>query len=565
MIAISLRFLAGRYHATPWGRHVNEAAPEWPPSPWRLLRSLVATWKRKLPELRQDDVEPVLRALAAPPRFRLPPAAVAHTRHYMPWFKKGPDDKTLVFDTFVALPREAEVVALWPDVELDAKQRETLAVLLEHIGFFGRAEAWCEAQLLPNTEADQIRLDCFPLNESGLPEGCEIVRTLCADPDTAFDDDHVVRIETRSAGRGKNKITETVHYPLYDPNWNLCMETLLLHEKRWSDPPGSMWVPYVRRSDCFKMLQPGRARSGRQSKQPRMQVARFALDSTVLPLVTEALPIAELARRALMGIYGRVNAQPDGSKGRSATFSGKDASGDKRRDPHLHAFFLPADEDGDGRLDHLTVIAEEGFDRGELKALDRLTSLKSTERDASRHPLRTLLLGLGHLNAFDSGPSAASQVWISATPFVAPRHPKRNGLNRDDSRFWNQRTDEELKKLQKDGRRASKLVFVDPVGWLEMVLREELERLIARRPDLTDVAVNSVTIRPLLDAGVFRIGRRGLRPIQFKRYRQKHGDDGGQRVAGAFEIIFPKQIRGPICLGHSCHFGLGLFRPVLDA
>ena len=29
MIAISFRFLAGRYHATPWGRHVNDYARAW--------------------------------------------------------------------------------------------------------------------------------------------------------------------------------------------------------------------------------------------------------------------------------------------------------------------------------------------------------------------------------------------------------------------------------------------------------------------------------------------------------------------------------------------------------
>ena len=48
MLAIRFLFPAGRYHATPWGRHVNEADVEWPPSPWRLLRALIATWHRKL-------------------------------------------------------------------------------------------------------------------------------------------------------------------------------------------------------------------------------------------------------------------------------------------------------------------------------------------------------------------------------------------------------------------------------------------------------------------------------------------------------------------------------------
>ena len=50
-VIIKLKFPAGRYHATPWGRHVNEGVPEWPPSPWRLLRALVAVWKRTCPDL----------------------------------------------------------------------------------------------------------------------------------------------------------------------------------------------------------------------------------------------------------------------------------------------------------------------------------------------------------------------------------------------------------------------------------------------------------------------------------------------------------------------------------
>ena len=47
-LSIAVAFPAGRFHATPWGHHVNEGLPEWPPSPWRLLRALIATWKRKL-------------------------------------------------------------------------------------------------------------------------------------------------------------------------------------------------------------------------------------------------------------------------------------------------------------------------------------------------------------------------------------------------------------------------------------------------------------------------------------------------------------------------------------
>lgn len=148
MIGIRLSFPAGRYHATPWGRHVNEAAPEWPPSPWRLLRGLVAVWRRKCPELEAHTVMAVLTRLAAPPEFVLPPASTGHTRHYMPWFKKGPDDKTLVFDAFVALDKSTPVQIVWPLAELDGLQRTILATLLKNLGFLGRAEAWCLAKLL---------------------------------------------------------------------------------------------------------------------------------------------------------------------------------------------------------------------------------------------------------------------------------------------------------------------------------------------------------------------------------------------------------------------------------
>ncbi|MFH1303100.1 MAG: type I-U CRISPR-associated protein Csb2, partial [Planctomycetota bacterium] len=47
MIAIEMKFPTGKLHATPWGRHVNEGAVEWPPSPWRFLRALLAVWHHK--------------------------------------------------------------------------------------------------------------------------------------------------------------------------------------------------------------------------------------------------------------------------------------------------------------------------------------------------------------------------------------------------------------------------------------------------------------------------------------------------------------------------------------
>src|SRR5262245_49842034 len=97
-VAIGISFPGGRFHATPWGHHVNEGIPEWPPAPWRLLRALVAVWKRKLGSvLSQEQVQRVLQQLLPPPEFVLPPAALGHTRHYMPLKYPDQGDRTKVF------------------------------------------------------------------------------------------------------------------------------------------------------------------------------------------------------------------------------------------------------------------------------------------------------------------------------------------------------------------------------------------------------------------------------------------------------------------------------------
>src|SRR5829696_8518927 len=103
-VTIALRFCSGKFHVTPWGHHVNEGLPEWPPSPWRLLRALVAVWKRKLSGQPQHLVERILTALASqPPSFHLPSATLGHTRHYVPLGTADANKRAMVFDAFVVL------------------------------------------------------------------------------------------------------------------------------------------------------------------------------------------------------------------------------------------------------------------------------------------------------------------------------------------------------------------------------------------------------------------------------------------------------------------------------
>src|SRR5437763_1343989 len=147
-VSVALSFPGGRFHATPWGHHVNEALPEWPPSPWRFLRALVAVWKRQFPHLTREAVEAVLSELTRTrPAFYLPPATLGHTRHWMPLDSTDESKRTKVFDAFVALAHHAHVVFHWPDANPSDGAR-TLALLLSQLRYFRRAESWCAATAL---------------------------------------------------------------------------------------------------------------------------------------------------------------------------------------------------------------------------------------------------------------------------------------------------------------------------------------------------------------------------------------------------------------------------------
>jgi CRISPR-associated protein Csb2 len=502
-----------------------------------LLRGLVAVWKQKLDgSISEAAMRSLLEQLAEPPQFYLPPASPGHTRHYMPWFKKGPGDKTKVFDTFVALPKDATVIISWPHVNLTAEQRDILSRLVGLLGFLGRAESWCDATLVAEVANTVPLPNCLPQNGSEESPSLQPVRMLCVDPASAFGNEYTPKhIHSEKSGRRQS----TVQTPLYDPDWHLCMETLELRSKRWSDPPGSRWVTYVREADCFR-IEP-RPLPRRPTRV--FTVARYVLDAPVLPLVQLTLPIAECVRRALMGIYRRLkqeemygrNIPVDAERPVSSVFSGKSADGAPLRN-HRHAFFLPTDEDNDGRIDHITVYAAGsiapgdplGFGPDELRALDRMRRLRYRDGD----PLNLLLIALGQTADFPQCRLfQRSTRWVSATPYVASRHPKRRGRKRD--------------ALELLGPQHEK-------DFAQRVLEEELQR----PPQWNPLAATNYRVVPL---NGHRIGARLLRPIQFKRFRQKQADDGGRRPAGGFRICFDSEVPGPICLGHSSHFGLGLF------
>ena len=98
----------GRYHATPWNRGVNEGAPEWPPSPWRLLRALIATWHTRWPDLPASVLDGLLDYLGDPPSYRTPdtcPATPGTTCPTSSSRRERPGGTDLTLDPFLSRPR----------------------------------------------------------------------------------------------------------------------------------------------------------------------------------------------------------------------------------------------------------------------------------------------------------------------------------------------------------------------------------------------------------------------------------------------------------------------------
>ena len=504
-VTLKLTFPGGRYHATPWGRHVNEGVPEWPPSPWRLLRALVAVWKRTCPDLTQEQVQPVLEALATPPRFCLPPHRVAHTRHYMPWEKKGPADRTLVFDTFVAVGRNDPLYIQWPEANLAPADEKVLRRLAENLSSFGRAEGWVEAEVVSEPNANWNCCIAPPDDSNPVP-------ILCPDGAAAFSSEHYPK-----------KPTKPDDFLFNCPPWHLCLDTQTIHREKWPRVPGAVWVNYEAVAPASTTVR------AKPTPEPANgpKVARFMLDGPVLPLATETIAVAEAFRRAAMSRFRKwCERNPsDGEKFlragvekmySSRTLSGKELDSSMRRD-HLHAYYLP--ESHDKRVTHLTVFAEEGFGPGEIAALTSLRSLKF----GNLEQLRVQLIGLGQVADFTATLFKPSRTWVSATPFIAHRNLKRRGTKRD--------------LVTGDDH---KNVFLG-------LCINELLGLSGRSP----AVVTSLPPRTT-----------DLRSFEYRRSRNRRNDDGWNRAHGCFRLEFKDEISGPLSLGYASHYGMGLFCPI---
>lgn len=541
MVVLMLRFPGRRYHATPWGHHVNEGLIEWPPSPWRVLRALLsvgysalgwdapadAPWQSQPPATARALIDKLASVL---PRYRLPPAVGTHSRHYMP--KNGfddPKDKSLVFDTWAQVD-DGELGIAW-DVALDADETALLSQLATHLPYLGRSESWVQARLLPADQVDVAGFDVQPCEASAARgTGWEQVALLAPMPAADYASWRAGMVEQAltplplpDTGRKAPKplmVKRVAAAAPFPESLLACLQTDTTWQRSfgWSQPPGSRKLLYWRRSEALSAPTPAMApvwSSARSAASVPFVLLALATPSGnlhALPALARSLPQGEMLHRQAVGARQRL-APHDTPR----TLGGCDAQGRPRDGAHGHAHVLSLDLDGDDHIDHLLVWAPDGLDSIDQQALRRT---RGTYTKGGVGDLRLAWAGAGSqadlmrlAEPFGSALRRAlgrSTAWISTTPFVPPRFLKPNGRH---------------------------------------TLLGQVQAELASRglPAASDVEV--------LDPHGNERARRQRHHVRQRR----HGPQPPVNCGFTLRLRFDCAVSGPLCLGYGSHFGLGRF------
>lgn len=521
-LVIEQTFPLGRFHATRWNQNpFEDRYGEWPPSPWRFLRALAARWiqySRETGDSNDQARDELLLALAAkPPSFYLPSLARRGLalRQYHPVgleeqykYKKDPKTKKPVLDySFRQVGR-----TLIQDHYLTVPAGEKLYWF------------WPELTSLETNQRNLLGELLRRIVYFGRAESFSRFRILESVPAEI-----VPNCDLHSTENGGRPVL------VADPTAELDIKYLLastddrlLAGRRI--PPGGAWY-YARIQDRKPVVVVQRTKASPLPSS--LKVIQFAVGGRIFPPPERWIKITERFRGETLNRFARkLTGNPQAryatlrptERDRLRLLSGKDELGTPLQGHQQAYFILWPDEHGNPT--RLVCWRETSFDEEEIETLlsasERIYSWEAGNPDWW---VRLVPLPFGTPLPGSSGatfPEAAR--WQSATPFVPPggRHRFR-GKGRERP---GEAPEAVLKKL------IDKLGYPQPIEvgrdgntereeWIHVHETRE-ERLRRRHESLRTPAI-----------------RRGFR----------------------LQITFAKPVQGPICLGHSSHFGLGLFVP----
>ncbi|MGB7343706.1 MAG: type I-U CRISPR-associated protein Csb2 [Pirellulaceae bacterium] len=508
MFVLSITFPAHRYHATPWGNHVNEGLVEWPPSPWRIVRAFYSVghthlaWDGEIPTAFSEIVDAMA---STPPSYALPANVETHTRHYMP----VPGTTAKVIDTCKRFVDAAPLLVRF-DAELSPEAYSLLKELASNVGYLGRAESWVDVDVLD--KAPSQRSWSLP-NDDGTPSlGKSSSRVLIPLVQRDYQEwrereiqDKLQRVSNDVERPPTKSERKQASAPFPESIVDcLAIDTNFLRKHGWSQPPGTRWQEYLLEVSDKPVSLPSRVARHQGGKDlPTTAILSLSIESvsgTTLPPIGRTLFVAEALHGAAIDRY------TDRHDSLCYALSGRTPKG--QPNTHRHVHFLPMDFDGDKKLDHVLVHCPSGLD------YDTQHSIASIGRIYSQNLPATFVTWVGcgdvslardHIRRTEGNVPRylrPSKNFRSLTPYVASRHLRR--------------------KYQ---------------------LLQNIEDECRFRNLPLPIALN--VISP--NAGKFRLAR-----IEDKR---RPPVAQGQFISIEFDSI----VDAPLTLGYGSHFGLGLF------
>ena len=506
-LLIKQTFPLGRFHANPWRAFsFDDPYGEWPPSPWRLLRAILARSyqiTREVPsekELAHQQLRGMLVRAFCTSRiswqlptqsWRGPGIQQYHPSEFkkIPAEANKPGEKTYnttkVKDNFWLTPECTSPLywildgdtSLWPDELLDH-----LDASLARMTYFGRAESITHIERIQDNK--DIVVNCL-LRDS---RTATTVPVLCPTAEAT--------------------LTQVA-----------CMtnESVVSNS---TTPPGAVWK-YAERPPVAKAYRPRRP----VKKLPPTSVLQFAIGGRVFPPLKLWLRITEkfrgiVLRKLTKKRTGDTNAEfhmlPPDIRAEFSLMAGKDEHG-QRLTGHRHAaFFLIPDEEG--KPSRLICYRKEPFTPEEQDSI-LAASEAPLAWDYKSKDWQLRIVPLPKETPLPSAQNifAESKVWKTLAPYVPPLHVfRKNGKVR--------------------------------VGMeVESQIRSHLENLELPNVEISIIASESEAVEWV----------KVHRP-NHRRGNQTNDDKRGYHI----RLVFSEPVKGPLFLGHSSHFGLGLFAPV---
>ena len=404
----------------------------------------------------------ILAKLSQLPKFYLPCISYCS----VPYYLKTDKSATLIYDSFATIMPDEKIYVFW-DCNFTEPENELFEKIVQNVNYLGRSESLVELRI----EEDDKPINCFPL------------------PAGKISDTDIIRVA----------VPEECNEQRTQEQWvrDIGVSTEIILKKHLSNPPALKFVYYHIPPNIVGVRYKGRLLSNVQKNYGVI----YELNSTVLPLITESVIIAERFHKKILGIYNKKY------KINSPTLSGIETDGSIMKG-HRHIFISPMDTNKDGRIDHIMIRSSTPLTQNETYSLNIIKSVyqDNGKPDILMFPVEWLR------NSSESTLFPKSKIFSSQTPFVLTKHYRK-------------------------GRG-------DYGVWLKNQISKELSYIGLPAP---------IDICPIEKTD----GQHRFLWLDFYRNRKNEAPGKGY----GFRITFDRQISLPFNIGRFSHFGLGLFLP----